>query len=83
MVEIRYLKDSDKKFWYSLDRHLPETEFKGKVRTKTGYVLLMNGKPAGLLSFGTIRRFAQCFLWLRHTADKVWGQGLCNIGKMI
>ena len=51
MIEIRYLKDSDKKFWYSLDRHLPETEFAGKVRTKTGYVLLSDGEVAGLLRY--------------------------------
>ncbi len=50
-IEIRYLNNDDKKFWYSLDRHLPETEFKGKVLTKTGYVLLKNGKPVGLMRY--------------------------------
>lgn len=50
-VEIRYLNNGDRQFWYSIDRHLPETEFKGKVRTKTGYILLKDGKPAGLLRY--------------------------------
>lgn len=34
MIEIRYAKVSDKEFWYSLDKHLPETEFENKVREK-------------------------------------------------
>ena len=50
-VEIRYMNDNDKDFWYSLDRHLPETEFHSKVRTKTGYVILSDGKPVGLMRY--------------------------------
>lgn len=51
MVEIRYVKKTDKRFWYSLDRHLPESEFENKVKTKRGYILLENGAPAGLLRY--------------------------------
>ncbi|OUP79823.1 GNAT family N-acetyltransferase [Lachnoclostridium sp. An169] len=51
MTEIRYLKDSDREFWFSLDKHLPESEFENKVHTKRGYVLLVSGRPAGLLRF--------------------------------
>ena len=51
MIEIRYMNDTDKKFWYSLDRHLPETEFDNKVRTKTGYVILTDKKPVGLMRY--------------------------------
>lgn len=51
MEVIRYMKISDKKFWYSLDKHLPETEFENKVRNKQGYVLLENNKPIGLLRY--------------------------------
>lgn len=51
MLEIRYMQNSDKEFWYSLDRHLPETEFENKVRDQRGYVLLENSKPAGLLRY--------------------------------
>lgn len=36
---------------YSLDRHLPEQEFRGKVSEKRGYVLLDEGKPVGLLRY--------------------------------
>ncbi len=51
MVEIRYLKSSDKPFWYSLDQHLPEAEFENKVKTKRGYVLLEDAVPVGLLRY--------------------------------
>ncbi len=51
MVKIRYLETADKQFWYSLDRHLPESEFTYKVLSKRGYVLLLDGKPTGLLRY--------------------------------
>lgn len=51
MTEIRYVRPEDKEFWYSLDRHLPEAEFDGKVRDKRGYILEENGKPVGLLRY--------------------------------
>lgn len=51
MTEIRYLKDSDREFWFSLDKHLSESEFENKVHTKRGYVLLVSSRPAGLLRF--------------------------------
>lgn len=31
MIEVRNVQFSDKQFWYSLDKHLPETEFDLKV----------------------------------------------------
>lgn len=51
MISIRYLENSDKHFWYSLDKHLPEAEFENKVRTKRGYILLSDDKPVGLLRY--------------------------------
>ncbi|MBD5089270.1 MAG: GNAT family N-acetyltransferase [Clostridiales bacterium] len=51
MIKIRYLKISDREFWYSLDKHLSDTEFKNKVRTKRGYILLLDDKPIGLLRY--------------------------------
>lgn len=52
MIEIRYVKEQDKEFWYRLDRHLPETEFNKKVRDRQGYILCENGIPKGLLRYG-------------------------------
>ncbi len=51
MIEIRYVQLDDKKFWYGLDRHLPDNEFEKKVRDKQGYVLLEDNIPIGLLRF--------------------------------
>ena len=50
-MDIRYMQADDKKFWYSLDKHLLETEFMNKVRDKRGYVLLENDIPVGLLRY--------------------------------
>ena len=51
MVEIRYLQQADKEFWYSLDKHLSEVEFENKVRDERGYVLLEEGNSVGLLRY--------------------------------
>ncbi len=51
MLEIKYVEDCDKEFWYSLDKHLPEVEFYKKVRDKQGYVLLNDGIAIGLLRY--------------------------------
>lgn len=51
MKEIRYVKNSDKTFWYSLDKHLLEEEFDEKLRRNMGYIILNNGIPVGLLRY--------------------------------
>lgn len=51
MTEIRYVTENDKTFWYTLDRHLPESEFGNKVRDRQGYLLLEDGVPAGILRY--------------------------------
>lgn len=51
MIEIRYVQMEDKDFWFSLDKHLPEREFISKVNEQRGYVLLVDGKPEGLLRY--------------------------------
>lgn len=51
MIKIKYVENTDKEFWYSLDKHLPETEFDKKVRDKQGYVLFEDGSAVGLLRY--------------------------------
>lgn len=51
MIEIRHVQPEDKEFWYSLDKHLPETEFDKKVNEKRGYVLLEDKRKVGLLRY--------------------------------
>ena len=50
-MEIKYVSNENKKFWFQLDKHLPETEFEKKVRDKQGYVIFENGNPVGLLRY--------------------------------
>ena len=51
MLDIRYVQLDDKDFWFSLDKHLPETEFMNKVRDRRGYVLTKDYIPVGLLRY--------------------------------
>lgn len=51
MIQIRYVQDTDKAFWFRLDKHLSEVEFARKVRDKMGYVLLEDNVPVGLLRY--------------------------------
>ena len=51
MLTIRHVREEDKAFWYSLDRHLPEEEFVKKVRDAQGYILLDEGEPVGILRY--------------------------------
>ena len=48
---IRYVQDSDKEFWLSLDKHISEAEFEKKVRDRQGYILLCKNRPIGLLRY--------------------------------
>lgn len=51
MIQIRYAETKDREFWYRLDAHLPAEEFEEKVRTRRGYVLLLDGRPVGILRY--------------------------------
>lgn len=51
MLTIRYAEPEDKAFWFTLDRHISETELDRKIRDKMGYVLLQDDTPAGLLRY--------------------------------
>lgn len=49
MAEIRIVREADRAFWHTLDRHLSETEFDKKVRDGMGYVIVEDGMPLGVL----------------------------------
>ncbi|MBR4458829.1 MAG: GNAT family N-acetyltransferase [Clostridia bacterium] len=49
-MTVRFAGETDRAFWFTLDRHLPEEEFSGKVRSRQAYVLENDaGGPSGLL----------------------------------
>ena len=51
MLTIRYVQPEDREFWFRLDKHLPENEFAHKVTDQSGYVLLDDDLPIGLLRY--------------------------------
>lgn len=51
MTAIRYVRETDKLFWFRLDEHISEAEFQKKVRDKMGYVILNGNLPVGLLRY--------------------------------
>ncbi len=51
MLTIRHAEPGDKDFWFTLDKHISETEFERKIRDKMGYILLLDNVPAGLLRY--------------------------------
>lgn len=65
MISIRYAEKTDENFWFSLDAHLNKDVFNAKIRDKQAYVLCEDKNRLVFcvtISFGTILRFAQCFL---------------------
>ena len=74
MEEIRYIQTSDKDFWFSLDKHLPEAEFDKKVRDRQGYVLLRDSKPLGLLRYNLFWDNTP-FCTMLYVASDFQGQG--------
>ena len=74
MFTIRYAQESDRSFWFTLDRHLPESEFEVKVRDRRGYVLCDGDKPAGVMRYNL---FWDCipFLTLIYLQPSSRGKG--------
>lgn len=51
MFSIDYVTEEDKAFWFSLDRHMAESEFLLKVRDKRGYIIKDDEKQIGVLRY--------------------------------
>ena len=51
MIEIRYVTEADKAFWFTLDSHVSESEFGFKVRDKRGYIISAGGTPIGIMRY--------------------------------
>ena len=51
MIKIEYLSEKDRGFWFSLDKHLPESEFLNKIRDKNAYVIFEDEVPVGILRY--------------------------------
>ena len=72
MVKIRYAEYSDKEYWFSVDQHMPESEFEHKVQTKRAYILCLNDKPIGRVSEKRIWKTADGVLGAGHETAGIW-----------
>lgn len=54
MFSIRYAKEDDKVFWFSLETHFSVHEFELKVRDKRGYIISYGDKPVGVMCYNLI-----------------------------
>ena len=79
MISVRYVTEADRTFWFSLDAHLPASEFCRKVRDRQGYVIFVDGSPAGLLRYNLFWDNTPFCTMLYLNAQKR-GQGL---GRML
>ena len=73
MIQIEYVKNEDKEFWYKLDSHLPESEFEKKIRDKQGYVLFVDSKPVGILRYN--------LFWDNTPEKRIWQITYKSLGK--
>ena len=51
VFSIRYVSETDKPFWFALDKHLIESEFALKIRDKRGYIISEGDKPVGVMRY--------------------------------
>ena len=51
MFEMRHVCESDRSFWFSLDKHLSENEFALKIRDKRGYIIGGDTAPVGVMRY--------------------------------
>jgi len=51
MVDVLYVTESDKTFWFTLDKHFNESEFYLKIRDKRGYIISVENKPIGVMRY--------------------------------
>lgn len=74
-IQIRNACSGDKKFWFSLDKHLSSEEFDKKIRDKQSYILTLNGCPAGILRYNLFWDNSP-FCTLLYIAEEYRGTGL-------
>jgi len=81
MLEIRYVYEADKTFWFTLDKHFCEREFALKIRDKRGYVICVEGTSIGIMRYNLLWDNTP-FLTLIYIEEKgLWQAGDAILGK--
>jgi len=74
MFGIRYVFENDKSFWFSLDKHMHESEFELKIRDKRGYIISDGDKPVGVMRYNLFWDNTP-FLTYIHLKESSQGKG--------
>jgi len=74
MFQVRYVSEEDKSFWFTLDKHLKESEFELKVRDKRGYVIYDGDEPIGIMRYNLFLDNIP-FLTLIYLRESFCGKG--------
>lgn len=81
MFSIRYVTEWDEGFWFSLDEHLPKSEYALKVRDKRGYVISADGDPVGVMRYNLFLDIIP-FLTLIYLEEAQRGKGFGKRGML-
>jgi len=68
------MTENDKAFWFSLDKHLKDTELDLKIRDKRGYIISIDGNPIGVMRYNMMWDNTP-FLTLIYIGDAYHGKG--------
>ena len=75
MFQTKYVSEDDKSFWFTLDKHLRESEFELKVRDKRGYIICDGDEPVGIMRYNLFLDNIP-FLTLIYLKESCRGKGL-------
>jgi GNAT superfamily N-acetyltransferase len=75
MVDVRYVTDNDKSFWFSLDKGFCQREFEIKIRDKRGYVISAEDAQIGIMRYNLIWVDNTPFLTLIYIVEAYQGMG--------
>jgi len=94
MFSIKHVSAEDKSFWFTLDKHLSQSEFELKIRDKRGYVISDGDKPIGVMRYNLFWDVVP-FLNLIELEESYqrkgfgkqamqhWENEMCNLGYML
>ena len=74
MFQIKYVSENDKLFWFTLNKHLSESEFKLKIRDRRGYIISDVDKFVGIMRYNLFWDNIP-FLTLIYIEDSCQGKG--------
>ena len=53
-MTVKFMEKQDKNFVMSIDKHVNDTEYKKRVYTKTGYIMLEKDVPMAMMHYSVL-----------------------------